>query len=129
MSSRHKYCRVVKRQTHPPVSGAERRGKISKTNHSVKVRILPLQLKGFIEQLIFKKCARKGAFFWSGRLRLVVTDLVIEGYCQAVAVVSLVQLVGLSTGMGPYGDDGIIEPEVDLHNLKEAVTNTRNCAH
>ena len=40
---RHKYCRVVKRQTHPPVSGAEKLGQIFQTNHSVKVRILPLQ--------------------------------------------------------------------------------------
>ncbi len=55
MSLRHKHCRVVKQADTPSCLGGGEIGKNLLTNHSVKVRILTLQLNN----LSF----RKGGFF------------------------------------------------------------------
>lgn len=81
MSLRHKHCRVVKRQTHPPVSGAERMAEILWTNHSVKVRILPLQLN--------RKPSRKGWLFLCV-VGLVLSKLVVQSDAEDITVMSLI---------------------------------------
>ena len=55
MSKRHKHCRVVKPADTPSCLGGGEIGKNRLTNHSVKVRILPLQQQNL--------SYRKGGFF------------------------------------------------------------------